>query len=142
MSQSFKTVKAFAAQSNISEKLIRAVVRQNGGWESFQQVAQDIANHGADAGWIGFSYHADTVPFFTRNRGEIFHLAEEMATEFAQSTIQMIKGFRCLNGDYSEDEIGATLYGPKPKVDTQIANALAWFALEEVARSYSDSLEG
>lgn len=139
--KTIKTVKAFAAQSNISEKLIRAVIAQIGGWDSFKSSAKDVTNHGADSGFSGFIYHTETVKFFNNNRDEILGLAQDMADEFGQTKIEMIKGFRCLNNDYNEDEIGAALYGPKSDVDTQIANALAWFALEEVCRSYSDALE-
>ena len=38
--------------------------------------------------------------------------------------------------DYTADEVARTLYGAKRDADTQIANACAWFALEEVCRSY------
>ena len=43
-----KTLKSLVEKSHINEKLIRAVVRQIGGWESFTQSAPDITNHGID----------------------------------------------------------------------------------------------
>lgn len=133
-----KTVKELVSKSNISEGLIRAVVRQNGGWESFKQAAQDIAEHGARAKWQGFTYHTDTVKFFTSYRDLIRQLAHHVAARREQSTIEMIHSFRCLDRNFSEDEIGVALYGPKSKIDTQIANALAWFTLEKVAEAYTE----
>lgn len=137
-----KTVKELISKSNIPEGLIRAVVRQSGDWEQFKESALDVVNHGADTGCnSGFIYYTDTVKFYNAYRDLILQLAGNMAEEFGQSTINMIQNFRCFNGNYSADEIGKTLYGPKSNADTQIANALAWFALEEVARAYSNALE-
>lgn len=38
----------FVAKSHINDPLIRAVVRQSGGWEAFTGMADDITNHGVD----------------------------------------------------------------------------------------------
>ena len=54
----------------------------------------------------------------------------------------MVQGFNCLGKDYTMTEIGRTLYGNKSQHNTYVANALAWFALEEVANAYADFLEG
>lgn len=136
-----KTVKELIKKSGIPGNLIRAVVRQNGGWESFQQAAEDIANHGASAGWNGFTYHVDTVKFYNRNRDTILSHVEETAAQIGTGSIQFVQSFRGLGKEYSFDEIGRAFYGPKSKIDTQIANVLAWFALEEVAKAYVDALE-
>jgi hypothetical protein len=48
----------------------------------------------------------------------------------------MVKSFRSLDSTLSE--IGCTLYGTKRQHDTIVANALAWYAAEEVARSFVD----
>jgi hypothetical protein len=72
----------------------------------------------------------------------IVALVESMAEEFGQGSADMVQNFRCLGKDYTMTEIGRTLYSNKPQHDTYVANALAWFALEEVARSYVDFLEG
>ena len=53
----------FVKQSTVPAKLIRAVVRQVGCWEDFQQIAKDVASHGADCGYNGFTYYVDTVAF-------------------------------------------------------------------------------
>lgn len=137
------TIKQLAAQSNLDPALIRAVVRQAGGWAAFKERAQDVANHGADAGFSGFIYYADTVAFAMRYRPLIVALCNDMAANVGTgSAIDLVANFRCLNDNYKPDEVGRTLYGQKSKADTQIANALAWFALEEVARAYCDAVEG
>jgi hypothetical protein len=123
---------------HIPATVIRAVVRQVGGWSAFQEMAKDITEHGIDGGFSGFIYYTDTVEFYARNREAINNMASEMADDFSQSTIEMIQSFNCLDNNFSVDEIGKTLYGPKSKMDDQIANAMAWFAAEEVARAYHD----
>lgn len=125
-------------------KLINAVKRNLGGSKSeIKDTLQDVANHGANAGFSGFIYYTDTVKFFKNNRAEIVALVKEYASEFDQTPIQFVASFRCLNGDYNdaegEAEISRALYGRLESDDTQIPNALAWFALEEVARHETDN---
>jgi hypothetical protein len=115
-------------------KLTKAVIRQLGGRDSLE----DIANHGIDGGYGGFIYHYDTIKFFKANRAQIVALVAEMADEFGQSPIQLVAGFNCLKMDANkpedEAEIARALYGRLASDDTQVPNALAWFAAEEVAR--------
>jgi len=64
-----------------------------------------------------------------------------MADDLGEELISMVRGFNCLGSrtsgpDYTADEVARTLYGAKRDVDTQIANACAGFAVEEVCRSY------
>lgn len=136
-----KTMKQFIEHSHIDGKLIRATVRKLGGWEDFTECAQDITEHGADAGFGQFVYYKDTCEFYAKNRAAIVGLANNIAIECSEDLTAMVRGFRCLGMEYSGEEVGQTLYGPKNKHQTQVANALAWLALEEVARSYVDFLE-
>lgn len=129
----------FCAQSHIPAALIRAVVRQAGGWSNFQEMASDVANYGADAGWHGFIYYRETIPFFKRNKAEILQLAKNQADDFGSEMLQMIAGFTCLKTDV--ETVADAIYNPRTKDDENVRNALAWYALEEVARSFSD-LEG
>ena len=96
---------------------------------------KDVANNGADGGFTGFAYHTDTTKFFKKNKAIILQHAEDLAKDLGERVTQMISNFRCLNGDFSEDEIGKVIYGNWKDDDTHvvIANALAWFALEEIA---------
>lgn len=125
--------------TNIPETLVRAVVRQAGGWESFEEAAPDIARHGIDGGFHGFIYHTDTLKFAKKNRASIAELAESQASDFGMGVLEMIQGFRCLGIEYSTGEIARCLYGSGD--DTQILNAFAWYAGEETARAYADMTE-
>lgn len=125
-------------QSVISDRpeyktLINAVIRGVG-----RESVPDINNHGIDGGFGGFIYYSDTVKFYRRHKKAIIAIANELADEFGQSALELIKAFNCLNNNYSIDEIGETLYGGPSKQNTQIANALAWFAAEEVCHWFED----
>lgn len=126
----------FAEASNIPANLIRAVIRQVGGWESFTERAEDVVKHGASCGFGGFIYYADTCCFYAVNRKVLVDMAADLAKEMDCTLVGMVMGFNCL--DATEMEVGETLFGGQSKHDTQVANALAWFALEEVSRSYVD----
>jgi len=134
-----KTTKQVIEASGIPAKLVRSVIRQLGGKEALQ----DITNHGINGSFNGFIYYVDTVAFFKRNRKDILSLARNMADDLGEDTISMIAGFNCLagpKGDKAEyiDSIGRCLYGRITDDDTDVANALAWFAGEEVARAFCD----
>lgn len=136
-----KTLKSFIEASNISPKLIRAVVRQIGGWGSFKGSAQDVVNHGAAGGVSGFIYYTDTVAFTKRHKAEILKMADELASSIGEgNATTLIAGFNCLK-NYSALEVSEAIYNPRSESRTDVFNALAWFALEEVARSYCDLVE-
>ena len=132
-------LKSFIEKSNLPEDLIRQVVRQIGGWDSFKEHARDVSMYGAAAGFAGFIYYIDTCRFYAVNRDAILEAVRDMCDGLGEEPIQFVRSFNCL--DATESEVGLTLYGSKKQHDTQVANALAWFALEEVARAFDD-LEG
>jgi len=132
------SLKALIDSTNIPETLIRAVVRQMGGWESFKESAPDIARHGIDGGFHGFIYYSETIPFAKQNRKDILELATQQAEDFGSGLVEMIKGFSCMR-DSTEAEIIEGLAGNTD--ETQVPNALAWYAGEEVARAYCDMTE-
>ena len=135
-----KTIKSFIENSNIDAKLIRAVVRQSGGWAAFQEMVPDITNHGINGGFSGWIYYTGTCEFYAKNQTLIVTLAEQLTDDMGYQSVQdMVKGFRSLDATLSE--IGYTLYGTKRQHNTQVANALAWFAAEEVAQSFVDWIE-
>lgn len=132
-----KTLKNFIKNSNIDAGLIRAVIRQSGGWQSFQESAPDISKHGISGGFNGWIYYNETCQFYAKNQASIVKLVEYQSEEHDYRSAQdMVKSFRSLDATLSE--IGYTLYGNKRQHDTQVANALAWFAAEEIARSFVD----
>jgi hypothetical protein len=135
-----KTIKSFVEVSHIESSLIRAVIRQVGGWESFKELAIDVTNAGANAGFSGFIYYTDTVSFTKRHKGLILGLAESLATDLGESSaVVCIAGFNCL--DLRVDEVAEALHNPRSESRQEVFNALAWFALEEVCRSYADECD-
>lgn len=141
------TLASFIEASHLNPSLIRAVVRQLGGWESFCQSAPDIAQHGIDGGFCGFTYNVDTEAFAKRHHKLIASLASEQAAEFGTGIFEMIRGFGCFrnwpdNEKPSDEEIGIALYAGRDADGTSgMLNALAWYAGEEVCRSYVDITE-
>ena len=132
-----KTIKAFCQYANIDSNLIKSVICQSGGWNDFQEKAPNIANHGIAGGFSGWIYYTETGAFYAKNQQLIVDMVESQANEYGyQSAPDMVKGFR--NLDATMLEIGYTLYCNKRKHDTYVANALAWYAAEEVARLYAD----
>ena len=127
--------------TNIPESLVRAVVRQMGGWESFTEAAPDICRGGIEGGFHGFIYNADTEPFARRNREAIAKLASAQSDDFGTGVIEMIRGFGCFRHGTppTDEEIGSALYaGRDIEGGMNVLNALAWYAGEEVSRAYCD----
>ena len=145
-----KTTQQVIKDTYLPAKLVRSTIRQLAGKDSLQ----DIANHGIDGGFHGFVYYTDTVAFYKRNRKLIVAAIEEMADQLGEDPITMVENFNCLRvsspdhygSDYSQaqhkhdlhSEVIRTLYGRMREDDTQVANALAWFAGEEVARAFCE----
>ena len=138
-------MKTLINNSSIPATLIRAVVKNMNGWGSFKERAQDVADHGASCGFGNFVYYTDTVAFTRKNRKAIAELAAQQAADFGDSSeIEMILGFNCFRqDDLTSSDIARALYGRLTDDDkkTMIYNALAWYALEEVARAYCDLVE-
>lgn len=118
------------------DTLTRAVIRQLGGRESLA----DVARTGADGGFPGFTYYADTVRFAKRHKAAILErLARDADAMGERSVAALVTSFRCVNA--TEDEVARVLYGAGGDADVrrQVLNALAWYALEEVAREQEDA---
>lgn len=144
MTTTAKTLAQFIEASNLPAALIRAVVEQIGGWDSFTDYAQDIAEHGIDGGFTGFIYYNETHPFARANRREIAKLASQHADDMGTGLFEMIRGFGCFKGETVTDEqIGAALYAGNTDDEdgADVLNALAWYAGEEVCRAYADLTE-
>jgi len=122
--------------------LIRAVVKQSGGIEVFNEQFKDIANHGVSGGFSGWIYYTETTGFYAKNKKQILILLQGMAQELGNGPVlELVKSF---NGtkDFTEEEIAQTLYGTKKQHDTQVANLLAWVACEEVCQIAMRVMEG
>lgn len=86
---------------------------------------RDVARGGADAGWSGFTYTSDCVPFYQRHEQDIWELLNEAAEAQGVKPMELVAGFA--RSDMAESPEG-------------LKNLLAWFALEEIARMVDDQL--
>lgn len=97
----------------------------------------DIASYGIDGGFSGFIYYADTVQFFRDNKREIKQRARDDANTCGVTLAAFIAGFRCVS--LTETEVDAALDDDPNMDDYQtVANALAWYAAESVARELTE----
>jgi len=138
------TIRAMIKNSSIPATLIRAVVKQLYGMESFRERAKDIVNHGIDGGYGGFIYHKDTVKFTKKHKKAIMEMAKDQANEFGMNVFDMIAGFNCFRGEYQASEIAELIYKPfnwDNSDQVQVYNALSWYAGEEICRLYVDMVE-
>lgn len=134
------TLAGLVNSTSIEESLVRAVVRQMGGWESFKESAPDIVRGGIDGGFHGFIYYGDTMKFAKANKEAIRCLAIQQAEEFGLGVVEMIKGFNCFkDSGVTEAEIIDGLAGIAHPMGVNVLNALAWYAGEEVSRAYCDA---
>ena len=111
--------------------------------KELKQTLSDISNNGADGGFNGFIYYSETCKFAKENIKEIFDYAQEQAEQLGEGVYKMISNFNCLT-DVKETEVASTIHLVLKGVEddqgneTQILNALSWYALEEVAREEVD----
>lgn len=117
-------------------RLTRAVLRRVD-----RESLADVVNHGADAGYSGFTYYTDTLAFYKAHKGDILALAQHIAEELGEDMLAMVAGFDCLRNDkLTPSEVGEALYSGRGDCAQTVRNAMAWFALEEVARELNPEL--
>lgn len=125
--------------------LASIVLRQLGGGKDAISSAIEAGEHGADAGWPGFTWHSDTVPWAKRHRAAILKACRDMMDDLGEpgTIAQFLGTFRCLR-DYRPVDIESALgsYPTDEDITTAVYNALAWFALEEVGRALANAAEG
>lgn len=131
------TINQIINSSNIDPTLIRAVIRQFGGIERFNDQFQDVSNHGIDGGFSGFIYHSDTVKFAKKHKKLILEMAKDQAMDFGTTTIEMFKSFNCYKGV----DVEAYFIDGDKDDETTILNGLTWYAGEEVCRAAQDIIE-
>jgi len=123
----------------ITETLKQAVIDQLGCDETeLHDTCSDITNHGIDGGFGGFIYYTDTIAFAEANKAGILSMAREMASDMGvDGAYSLIASFNCLD-DMNGDNVADAIHDPEHEDYTQVMNALAWYAAEEVARSIVD----
>lgn len=110
---------------------------------------REVAQHSADAGWSGFTYTADTVAFYKAHKADILELAKQMASDMGVDMLELIRGFGCLQytnpfgkrvPSFELSEIAEAIHSGRGNDADTIRNAMAWFALEEVARELNPDI--
>lgn len=114
------------------DKVVRRVAKRVGGIKILREVAEDVVNHGAMAGFGGFIYSSETVPFGKKIKKylDLDTAGDELGFS---SKFEFLKSFNCLK-EYSLTEIIEGYYEKDKEMASIIHNALAWYALEEAAR--------
>jgi len=135
------------AQARACHPLAPAVLRQLGDGRITREAISDAieaGRHGADAGWHGFIYTADTVHFARSHRKEIVKSIEQAACDLGEpGAVSFVLGFRCVKQlGSTESDVASAMYGIAAGRDAyDVLNALAWFALEEVGRAIEAEAE-
>lgn len=102
----------------------------------------EVAAHGADAGFARWTYYSDTVAFFDDNRGLILAQLKVDAEECGLDPLEVVAGFGCLKHyKLGVFEIAEAIYSESEEWGGVVKNALAWYALECVAREVADEAE-
>ena len=128
----------------IPAPLVRAVIRQSGGLDSFLEMAPDISRHGISGGFGGWVYYSETEPFAKRHRADILKMAEAQADDFGTTVSEMVQGFgvfRNTTDKPTESEIWRAFTTGKDDSGHDLLNLMAWYACEEVARVAFDLMD-
>jgi hypothetical protein len=154
--QKIRTIRGIAAyienHSNWSASTVRHVIEALGfdldagdaGLAELSGNLADCAQYGADGGFSGFVYYSETIAFFKANRRDIVRNLESMAEELGEEVFEMVKNFGVFSHSTppASGEIGKALWdsGKIHEGLTSLYNVFSWFALEEIARVWSDYL--
>jgi hypothetical protein len=108
-------------------------------------VLANCSEHGADSGFSGFKYCHETIAFFIKHRLDIVSHMEQTAAELGTDIITMVQGFGVFRNSEkpTAGEVGKALWDSGKIWDnlTSLYNVFAWYALEEVSRTWYRYLE-
>ena len=102
-------------------RLLRAI-REHGSLE-LQDII-DAGEHGADAGWSGFTYYGDTTDFYRANEGLLWELLAADADAFGYASVPAFVG-SFVRADIADDRTGFECL-------------VSWYALETAGRWLGD----
>ena len=126
----------------MSNELATAVINQYGGFEALSECYSDVCNHGIDGGFNGWIATNDMVDFYAKHEKTILNFAKEYAKELGyEGLLEMVSEFNRIRGEYNLSEIAEGLYDPESEYHSTIAEMMAWFVAEEMARAYERMLE-
>ena len=129
-------------------ELQQRVIKQLSGESELNQnnasTLRDVAIHGADARFSGFTYYSDTCKFFDDNKDLIMkQLLKNRVSVGYSSLTEMLSSFRCFKNVDTYD-IEAFLINSNDESNeeqTTLKNGLAWYALESVAWQLEEQIE-
>ena len=103
-----------ANDKDVHERLLEAIKKHA---DLEDETIIDAGQHGADAGWPGFTYYKDTVEFYDKNHDDIWELLNQVADDMGEKgPIALIATFGRADSIVDDDTF---------------KNLLSWFALEE-----------
>lgn len=137
------------------DALTHAVLRHLGGGDDATRIALEAAQHGADAGWCGFTYYSDTCAFARKHRRLIVAALQDDRESFGEPTVCGMfahwGALKDLAKDHPADletawglyQAGARESRDKDMADTRtlLENALAWYALERAGQAVERAQE-
>jgi len=139
--------------SGFAKKTVNNVIEAlgyplQGSGETFLELSgqfENCAEHGANVGFGGFIYYSETIAFYKANSEDIVAHMENMAAELGTDIIAMVQGFGVFRNSEKPTvlEVGRALWGTgKIREElTSLYNVFAWYALEEVSRTWYRYLE-
>ena len=130
--------------TELQQRVVEQLSDENELNEYNASTLKDVANHGADAGFVGFTYYSDTCKFFDDNKDLIMEqLLEDRASIGYSSLTKMLSSFKCFK-DVDTYDIEAFLINSDDESNeeqTTLKNGLAWYALESVAWQLEEQIE-
>jgi hypothetical protein len=152
--RNIKALRAYIVRnSNFSEKIVNNAINalgfpligSGGTFNELSTQFENCAEHGANIGMLGFMYYSETVAFFMQNRNDIVSHMEQTARERGIDIISMVQGFGVFQNSEkpTQSEVGRALWdsGKEYHSLASLYNVFAWYALEEVSRTWLMYLE-
>jgi hypothetical protein len=119
-----------------------------GSGDTLKELSADfvnVAEYGSDIGISGFIYYSETIPFFINHIVAIASHLERTAAEIGTDIFTMVQNFVVFrNSDKpTATEIGKALWDRSQSYPelTSLYNVFAWYALEEVSKTWYRYLE-
>ena len=130
--------------TELQQRVIKQLSGKNELNEDNVSILKDVANYGANAGFVGFTYYIDTCKFFDDNKELIFkQLLDDRVNIGYDSLTEMLSSFRCFK-DVDTYDIEAFLINSDDgsnNEQTTLKNGLDWYALETVASQLEEQIE-
>ena len=130
--------------TDLQQRVIEQLSGENELNEDNASTLKDVANYGADAGFVGFTYYSDTCKFFDDNKELIFkQLLDDRVNIGYNSLMEMLSSFRCFK-DVDTYDIETFLINSDDESNneqTTLKNGLAWYALETVASQLEEQID-